>query len=121
VTAEGDIRQQVIPPMFRQINRDLPPDARLLMINTNGAFHCDRDYLADSFFEASQIALRLGPSTDKDELRRRLLELEITHVLVRGTNGDAAQLLSDLLRDRNAATPLFRDRRDVLFELRRTR
>ena len=43
-----------------------PADAKLMLLNTNHGFFCHRDFVADSFFEASQInALFLGADGKK--------------------------------------------------------
>ncbi len=80
--ADGAPGDAGAPPALAFVNRALPPDARLLFLNTNQGFFCERDYLADSFFEASQIAAWLGPAEDVPALRARLRERGITHLLV---------------------------------------
>jgi hypothetical protein len=59
----------------------LPPDARLLLLNTNQGFFLERDYLADSFFEASQIADWLRGQDTAPGVHALLTARGITHVL----------------------------------------
>lgn len=73
--------ESVVPEHVRFINASLPPDARILFMNDNQRFFCDHDVLADSFFEASQIGDWLGDAGSSSEVRRRLDERGVTHVL----------------------------------------
>ncbi|MEM7587844.1 MAG: hypothetical protein AAF560_30930, partial [Acidobacteriota bacterium] len=69
--ADDDLAATAVPPVYRYINQNLPADARLLFLNTNQTFFCEREALADSFFEASQIAAWMaeaqGPEADPVE------------------------------------------------------
>jgi hypothetical protein len=100
----------------------LPDDARLLLLNTNQGFFLERDYLADSFFEASQIADWLGRAGDVDGVSAALRERGVTHVLVEHRDWGIAwpASLEALLADPERRTPRFRspDGRFELFELR---
>ncbi|MEE8526786.1 MAG: hypothetical protein V3T72_22865, partial [Thermoanaerobaculia bacterium] len=62
--------------------QELPAGARLLLLNTGQGFFCEREYIADSFFEASQIADWLGPADSVEVLRELLTEEGVTHLLV---------------------------------------
>jgi hypothetical protein len=97
-----------VPPVFVFIDRELPTDAVLLFLNTNQGFFCPRAYLADSFFEASQIADWLGSARDAEEVQRRLSERGITHVLVenRDRGIDWPAPLVHLLRDPRRVRPV---------------
>jgi hypothetical protein len=108
--AEGGPKQAVVLPVYRFINQHLPPDARLLFLNTNQGFFCDREYIADSFFEASQIADWLAPATGVADLRRRLADRGITHLLVEQPRWSIAypQALLDMLRDPRQIELLYR-------------
>jgi hypothetical protein len=59
----------------------LPPGSRLLLLNTNQGFFLERDYLADSFFEASQIADWLRGEHTARGVHAKLAARGITHVL----------------------------------------
>ncbi|MCP4654617.1 MAG: hypothetical protein GY856_04260 [bacterium] len=121
--AEGELTATVVPPVTAFINERLPPDARLLLLNTNAGFFCDREYIADSFFEASQIAEWLRPAATVAELRRRLAERGITHLLVENKDWSIAwpESLDRLLRDPQQIEVLFRSEngRFTLLRLRR--
>ena len=51
------------------------------MLNNNHGFFLDRDYIADSFFEASQLNAAFAAS-GRQELPRLFERLGVTHVLV---------------------------------------
>jgi hypothetical protein len=110
-----------VPPIFATVDRELPADAVLLFLNTNQGFFCPRAYLADSFFEASQIADWLGSARDAEEVRRRLAERGVTHVLIENRNRgiDWPAPLTRLLRDPRRARPMQRtgDERYSLYAL----
>ncbi|MCL4836953.1 MAG: hypothetical protein KJ058_03170 [Thermoanaerobaculia bacterium] len=76
------VQELAVPPVMRWADEQLPTDARLLLVNTNQAFFCPRPCLADSFFEASQIALLLDGAEDAAAAAARLGELGVTHLLV---------------------------------------
>lgn len=76
-----ELEQAAVDPVYDFIDRELPSDARLLMLNTNQGFHCRREFLADSFFEASQITTWLGSRSSRDEVLTRLRTRGISHVL----------------------------------------
>jgi hypothetical protein len=50
-------------------------------LNTNYGFYSERDYIADSFFEASQIADWLGSCASAGDVQARLRGKRITHIL----------------------------------------
>jgi hypothetical protein len=83
VAVPGDAKA----PVYHFIGEQLPPTARLMMLNTNFGFFVDREYVADSFFEASQMnALVLDGSGGAVGISRRLRERGITHVLLARTD-----------------------------------
>lgn len=108
--------------VHRYVATALPESARLLLLDTNQVFFLERDALADSFFEASQIADWLGSADTPDAVLARLRERRITHVLrsSRRWGIEWPPALLTLLEDRNRAVPRFRaaDGRDLLLELR---
>jgi hypothetical protein len=75
------VMKSAVPGEFAFMNRELPPEARVLFLNTNYGFYSERDYVADSFFEASQIADWLGSCSSSEEIAARLREKRITHIL----------------------------------------
>jgi hypothetical protein len=74
-------RAAAVDPVFRWVDAELPRDARVLMLDTNQTFFLERDALADSFFEASQLADWLRDARSPDEVRARLTARGVTHVL----------------------------------------
>lgn len=76
------VRELAVPPLFRRADALLPADARLLLLNTNQGYYCPRPCLADSFYEASQIAFLLAGADTPEAAARRLGELGITHLVV---------------------------------------
>ena len=74
-------RDAAVEPVFRWIAASLPPDARLLLLDANSTFFVPREALADSFFEASQLADWLRDAQTPDEVRARLAARGVTHVL----------------------------------------
>ena len=106
------LREQAVPPVFRVIDRDLPPDARLLFVNYNQGFFCERAYLADSFFEASQIADWLRPARSVPELRGLLVDRGITHLLIQDRDWgiDYGNVLGRLIADPRQVETLYRSR-----------
>ncbi len=75
------VMKSAVPGEFVFMNRELPLDARVLFLNTNFGFFSERDYVADSFFEASQIVDWLGSCSSAGEIQARLREKGITHIL----------------------------------------
>lgn len=79
----GDaLKAVVVHPVYGFIEWELPQHARLLMVNHNHGFFVTRPYLADSFFEASQVAERFATQKSEAEVVETLDELGVTHVLV---------------------------------------
>lgn len=105
--------------LYAYIRAELPRDARVLCLNTNRGFRIDRDYLADSFFEASQIADWLRGAEDATEVRRRLAEKRITHILVAAQDWgiEYPRGLTELLADQTQLRTLSVDADFTLLEL----
>jgi hypothetical protein len=77
-----DIRQKLIEPIYGFVDSHLPANARVLYLNANHGFFLNREYLADSFFEASQIVDWLRPASNREQVRNLLAARGITHVLI---------------------------------------
>ena len=124
--APGDLLPTAVHPVYRFVNDRLPPDALVLFLGTNQRFFCDREVLADSFFEASQIAAWLAPAGNVPELRRLLEERGVSHLLVDrrllagGLPFGYPATLGELLGDPQHVDVLYRsqDDRFSVFELR---
>ena len=80
------VSQAVVHPVYRFINESLPVEARLLMVNTNHGFFCHREYLADSFFEASQTRQLVMNCETKSEVVELLRDNGLTHILIDSRN-----------------------------------
>jgi hypothetical protein len=76
------LREEVVHPVYTFIDDRLPAEAKLLFLNTNHGFFCHREFVADSFFEASQINELLQTREGKAGVRAALAELGITHLLI---------------------------------------
>lgn len=118
-----DANDAVVHPIYRAVD-ELPTTARLLLLNTNHGFYLERPYMADSFFEASQILELLAPVQDAEGALGRLRRRGISHVLlqIREEGGMVyPPPLVDLLQSRDLARVVYEspDRQYVLFELAR--
>jgi hypothetical protein len=79
---EAALLDSALPPHCRFVNDELPPDARILMLNANRSYFCHRAFLADSLFEASQMNALLRTTSDVAQLAALLQRLAVTHLLV---------------------------------------
>jgi len=105
-------------PIYQFINQNLPADARIMMLNTNHGFFCRRDFIADSFFEASQIAELLRRAESGPGIATTLRGMGITHLLIenRDRGIDYPESLADFLNDGRLVESIYRspdDRFDV--------
>ena len=116
------LAQRLVPPVYRFLNTATPADARVLFVNNNKGYHCDRDYLADSVFEASQVADWLRGAEDAEGVRRLLRDAAVTHVLFERVDWGIDYPASFLgwLQDPERAAPVFRsdDGRFTVLEVR---
>jgi len=76
------VMKSAVPGEFAFMNRELPMNTRLLFLNTNYGFYSEREYIADSFFEASQIVDWLACAS-AGEIQARLRNKGITHISIR--------------------------------------
>jgi len=124
ILAHGvDVPSDAQNDMERFISERLPARARLLLLNTNQGFLIDREYIADSFFEASQInALLLQGGGSALGISRRLRSAGLTHVLFARRNWGIVYPpgLAQFLGDRSLAQQVYRshDGEYTLFEIR---
>ncbi len=71
-------------PYYEIINHDLPPDARVWLIDTQrDTYYLERPYFADYLFGTYTIARWVREAGGAPEVRARARALEITHVFVR--------------------------------------
>jgi len=107
----GDgVREDAVHPVFRYINEELPEDAKLMFLNTNHGFFCEREFIADSFFEASQTNSLLQAEQGVSGIEKALAELEITHLLIENRDRFIPwpQSLYEFLNDPDLARPIHR-------------
>ncbi|MBI4611425.1 MAG: hypothetical protein HY726_20735 [Candidatus Rokubacteria bacterium] len=71
-------------PYYRIVNTQLPPDARLWLINMRrDTYHLERPHLSDYAFEDYTLRKYVDTARDVGEVRDRVRAAGITHVLVR--------------------------------------
>lgn len=68
--------------VFKYINEKLDKKAKLLFLWENRGFYCEREYLADSFFQASHILKMIRKCGSADALLEELKKRGITHILI---------------------------------------
>ncbi len=102
-------RADAVHPVFEAID-ELPAAARLMFLNTNHGFFCHREFVADSFFEASQINELLRSAGGLAGIDRALAELGITHLLIENRDRYVPwpESLYRYLNDRTRTRPLLR-------------
>jgi len=91
--SRDDFLTRTLPPyrMYRFVNRNLPPDARVfLLYMKNYTFLCDRDCYADSMFEVHTFQKILREETSAERVRSRMKTIGFTHILY-----DEAYLLGE--------------------------
>jgi len=82
--SRDDFLTRTLPPyrMYRFINRNLLPDARVfLLYMKNYTFLCDRDCYADSMFEAHTLQKILREESSAESVRSRMKSIGFTHIL----------------------------------------
>jgi hypothetical protein len=91
-------------PYYQIINRDLPTNARVWLINMrNDTVHLERDSFADYVFEDYTITKLVKESANLAELRAQVKALGVTHILLRyGVLFDYAR--SPLVDERKSET-----------------
>ncbi len=116
----GHVPRPPVDSVYAFINRELPRAARVLCLNTNRGLFLDRAYVADSFFEASQIADWLKGAETSEEVCRHLAEKRVTHLLVEAHDWGIAypRGLPELLKDTARVKTLLSDGEFTLLELR---
>jgi len=71
-------------PYYETINRDLPPEARVWLIDTQrDTYYLERPYFADYLFGTYTLAQWVREAGDAEHVRARARALGITHLLVR--------------------------------------
>jgi hypothetical protein len=110
-----------VPPIDTFINTQLPPTAKIMLLNTNHGFFSEREYIADSAFEASQMNELLIRNHPASELGPYLRSQGLSHILVAH---DRARIpfppaLDEFLADPAHAALLYRSPdNDALYEIK---
>jgi hypothetical protein len=83
VVSKDDYLAEAVQPYaaIRRANELVPRGAKVLMIWENRGYYLERPYLADSFFEASQVAARAAASGSPDGFADGLRADGVTHVI----------------------------------------
>jgi len=109
-------------PVYAYIRDRLPASAKLMLLDTNQGFFVDRAYIADSFFEASQLRELIVDAGDRDGLTVLFRRLGVTHVLVKKDEPwvKFPDALWEYLRDAKTAQPMYTspDGAFILYALR---
>jgi hypothetical protein len=118
-----DLAARLEPPALAFLETQTPTEARVLFLNNNRVYPLTREAIADSMFEASQIAEWLRPATTVDEVRELLAREGVTHVLLERVDWgiDWPPALLQLLEDGGRTRQVFatRDGRFAVYELTR--
>ena len=116
--AGHEVVEETVHPAFRYISEDLPKGAKLMFLNTNHGFFCDREFVADSFFEASQINALLQSEEGKEGIHAALDEMEITHLLIENRDRYVPwpEALYEFLNDPQRARRVYRSA-DSLYDV----
>jgi hypothetical protein len=110
--------------IMARANRELPRDAKLLLVWENRGYYIDRPYVADSFYEASWIMQLLEKDQEGELLAAALRREGVTHVLMntllgkhfgRAYNPRVREAMDRFVRERG--TQLFEVNGLVLAEL----
>jgi hypothetical protein len=96
-------------------SRELPRNAKVLLVWENRGYYLDRPYIADSFYEASWIMQLLEKDQGGDLLAEKLKREGVTHVLLNVLLGKHFGR-SYNPRVREALDRFVRERGKVLFE-----
>jgi hypothetical protein len=71
-------------PYYEVVNRELPPDAKVWLINMRrDTYHLERPYFSDFIFEDYTLARLVRSASGVEEIRARVRAAGITHLLVR--------------------------------------
>ena len=93
IESRDDFLTRTLPPypLYRFVNQNLPPDARVLLLYMkNYTFLCDRDCYADSMFEAHTLQRVLQEESSAAGVGNRLKAMGFTYLLY-----DEAYLLGE--------------------------
>jgi hypothetical protein len=94
------------------LNERTPEDAKVMLLNINQGFFLDRAYIADSFFEASQMRWLIAQASSPQALVDILRERAVTHIYVADNRWgiDYPDVLDQLLKDEQLVQRIHRCR-----------
>ncbi|MEO8505745.1 MAG: hypothetical protein ABI609_17755 [Acidobacteriota bacterium] len=117
-----ELERLLVPPVYRFLDQSTPRESKVLFLNTNKGFYCNREFVADAVFQSSQIADWLRPLADKSAVLGELHAAGITHILFEDVDWGIRYppALIELLADPALAQPVYRsdDRRFTVLEVR---
>ena len=118
---KGPITAEKPDPMFEFINAQTAPSAKLMFLNINFGFWCEREYLADSAFEASQMNELIRSAGSEIGPRGSARRLGITHILYAKYDWEIPypEYLFDFLRRETAIAAQTEDGILTLYAIRR--
>jgi len=102
---------------MRRASRELPPNAKLLLIWENRGYYLDRPYIADSFYESSWVMQLLEQNQAGDVLEKRLRDEGVTHVMINDPLGLHFGRYYYHPRVREALDKFLRERGKPVFEV----
>jgi Dolichyl-phosphate-mannose-protein mannosyltransferase len=113
------INRDPVPKVFKVIDKDLPAEAKLLLLDTMRGYFCHRPYIADSFYPVSQIYGLHLRNRSLEEIARTFRDMGITHVLWgwRGSGIKYPPSFKAIFDNPELTRELFKDRRYHLFEV----
>ena len=97
--------------------KELPPNAKLLLVWENRGFYLARPYIADSFYEASWIVQSLEKDQTGDLLEKKLKDEGVTHIMMNVPLGLHFGRYYAHPRVREALDRFLRERGKLLFEM----
>jgi hypothetical protein len=102
--------KSLVPEGYAFVNARTAPDAKIMLLNTNHGFFLQREYISDSFFEASQMNWILSKADSPVELAGVLKKLGVTHVYVAAARWGIpySDLLPRFLADSRLAELVYR-------------
>ena len=115
-----ELMDTATPTVFDFMNTELPRATYILFLNTNDGFFCEREYFADSSFDASYIAWYFAQFESIEEVDAAFDELGITHILFASAYWGIAypDALSEYLQSPREVGIIFRSAKYVVLERR---
>lgn len=75
------LKTNPVKNIFKFINSNVRKDKKILFVKTNRGYFCDREYIADSFYAASQIQELIFEGKTGEEIFDQLKAMDVTHIL----------------------------------------